>query len=231
MQSRNSIILFGYGSFGRELYINFKRLQHDVKVVSSIDEHVEFALSEQIDITKINIKRDEDILSLNIDAQKSIIYCAMSSTANNLFLVLTLRTLYKDAVIVAISNSFENSRKLLYAGANNIIDLYEATSRRTVNILSKPAVTRALDEIIYKNNELKMAEVVVKKGSFIDNRYISEINFKAHGVVLIAIIDKELNNELHFADFRIDHKIDEDDILVIVAKKEELENFKKKVAH
>jgi len=108
----------------------------------------------------------------------------MNKTANNLFLVLTLKTLFLGANIIAISNSFENARKLKYAGATNVIDLYEATSRRFVNILTKPAVTKAVDEIIYKENDLKMAEIVLPKESRLDKTMLSEFDFRSHGIVL-----------------------------------------------
>jgi len=220
-----NILLFGYGSFGRQLYKNLSSMGHQIKVVTSLEEH-ENSVDDGVEILKINIKRNDDILSLGINPDVDMLYCSMNKTANNLFLVLTLRTLFPHANIIAISNSFENTRKLKYAGANSVIDLYEATSRRIVNILTKPAVTRALDEIVYNQNDLKMAEIVLPKNSPIDGRYVKEVEFKKMGVVLIAIIDKELGHELIFTDHHINHKLDFGDTLVVVAKDDDLSKFK-----
>ena len=221
-----NILLFGYGSFGRQLYKNLSSMGHQIKVVTSLEEH-ENSVDDGVDIIKINIKRNDEILSLGINPDVDMLYCSMNKTANNLFLVLTLRTLFPHANIIAISNSFENTRKLEYAGANSVIDLYEATSRRIVNILTKPAVTRALDEIVYNQNDLKMAEIVLPKNSPVDGKYVRDIEFKKMGVILIAIIDKELGHELVFTDHRINHKLDFDDILVVVAKDDDLIKFKR----
>ncbi len=220
-----SILIFGYGSFGKQLYKNLSSLGHTIKVISGDTKDLDEVKDRGIDIVNINIKKNDNILSLNIDEKKDMLYCAMSKTANNLFLVLTLRTLYPKANIIAISNSFENTRKLNYAGANSVIDLYEATSRRVVNILTKPAVTRALDEIVYHQNNLKMAEIVLPVGSPLDSKYVQDIEFKKMGVILIAIIDKELGQELIFTDHRINHKLDAGDTLVIVAKNDDLMKF------
>jgi len=220
------ILLFGYGSFGRQLYKNLSKLGHNIKVVTSLEEH-ENSVEDGVEIIKINIKRNEEILSLGINPDVDMLYCSMNKTANNLFLVLTLRTLFPHANIIAISNSFENTRKLEYAGANSVIDLYEATSRRIVNILTKPAVTRALDEIVYNQNNLKMAEIVLTKNSPVDGKYVRDVAFKKMGVILIAIIDKELGHELIFTDHRINHKLDFGDTLVVVAKDDDLNNFKR----
>jgi voltage-gated potassium channel len=227
MDSKKSIILFGFGSFGRHLYKNLVKSGHSVRVISGLDEHIDFGKNLGVDIQKIDIRRDTEIKSLNIDSSKDILYCAMSKTAENVFLVMSLRTLYPNSKIVSISNSFENTRKLKYVGVDNVIDLYEATARRVVNTLTKPAVTRAIDEIIYHQNDLKMAEIKLSKDSFVDGKKISEVPFKKFGIILVAIIDKELGNELIFTDNRIDNKLDTGDILVVVGETKDIENFRK----
>ena len=218
------IVIFGFESFGRHLYKHLCSLNKEVMVVVDTKNY-DATLPSDVVPRQINIKHNDDIRALDIDPKKDVVYCAMNKTAHNLFLVLSLKTLYRDITIIAISNSFENARKLKYAGASSVIDLYEATSRRFVNMLTKPAVIKAIDEIIYKENDLKMAEVVLPHRSTIDTKLLSEIDFKKHGIVLIAIIDKERGDELSFIDHRIDHKLDGGDTLVVVAKKDDLARF------
>ena len=218
------IIIFGFESFGRHLYKHLRSLNKEVVVVVDTKNY-DASIPSDVIPKQINIKHNEDITALEIDEKKDVVYCAMNKTAHNLFLVLSLKTLYNELSIIAISNSFENARKLKYAGATSVIDLYEATSRRFVNMLTKPAVTKAVDEIIYKENDLKMAEVVLPQNSSIDTKLLSEIDFKKHGIVLIAIIDKERGDELSFIDHRVDHKLDGGDTLVVVARNEDLEKF------
>lgn len=226
MIAKKNIFLFGYGNFGRQVYKNLSLLGHNIKVISNTEESIIAAQEDGVDLIKINIKRNDDILSLNITQENDMLYCAMSKTANNLFLVLTLRALFPNGNIIAISNSLENTRKLKYAGANSVIDLYETTAHRVVNILTKPAVTRALDEIIYKQNNLKIAEIIIPKESFLAKMYIKDIPLKSLGVVLVAIIDKENEHELVFTDKRLSRQIDVGDTLVVVSKIDDLINFK-----
>jgi len=229
MLDKKNVFLFGYGSFGRQLYKNLSASGHNVKVVSANEEYIEQALSDDVSAIKINIKRNEDIKTLNIDQENDLLYCAMNKTANNLFLVLTLRAMYPQSNIISISNSFENTRKLQYTGANSVIDLYEATSRRVVNMLTKPAVTKALDEIIYNQNSLKMAEIVLPSKSMFDGEFVKDIEFKAMGVILIAIIDRELGHELIFIDHRINHKLDEGDVLVVLGEQKNINKLQERV--
>jgi voltage-gated potassium channel len=229
MKELQDIVLFGYGTFGRQLYKNLTAIGYSIRVITGLEDYVEIESDSEVDITRINIKRNDDIFSLNLTAEKTIFYCAMNQTATNLFLVLTLKSLYPNADVVAISNSNETTRKLKYAGASSVIDLYEATSRRIVNVLTKPAVSKALDEIVYNQNDLQMLEIELPDNTFLEGKYVNEINFRQMGLILIAIIDKELGYELVFTDHRINHKLDCGDILVIVAKKEDIKRFKEKL--
>jgi voltage-gated potassium channel len=229
MTRKKNIVLFGYGNFARHLHKNLSISGHNIKVVNTLEESSTAFEDEDVKITVINIKKNEDVLSLGIDPQNDLLYCAMTKTANNLFLVLTLKALYPNAEIIAVSNSYENTRKLKYAGASSVIDLYEATSRRVVNMFAKPAVTKALDEIIYNQNNIKMAEIQLPTDSFLEGKQVSDIDFKGMGIILIAIIDKELSHELVFIDHRIDHKLDTGDTLVVVGLIEKLKLFKEKL--
>lgn len=229
MQDKKNIILFGYGNFGRQLHKNLSTSGHKIRVVSADEDFIERAISNKVDIINLNIKRNDDIKTLNINEESDLLYCAMNKTANNLFLVLTLRAMYPKSNIISISNSVENTRKLKYAGANSVIDLYEATSRRVVNMLTKPAVTRALDEIIYNQNSLKMAEIELPKESMFDGEYVNDIEFKAMGIILIAIIDRELGHELIFIDHRVNHKLDRGDVLVVIGEQNNISKLQKRV--
>ncbi|WP_294956390.1 TrkA family potassium uptake protein [Sulfurovum sp.] len=225
MYKKNKIVLFGYGVTGRQLYKKLIEAGNSVRVISGVDDKVEQGTEENVNIIKVNIKHNRDIHSLDIDPKNELIYCGMSRTATNLFLVLTLRALYREAVIVSVSNSSESTRKLKYAGANSVIDLYDATARRTVNSMTKPAVTKVLDEIVYRRNDLRMAEVEIEENSVADGIKLSEIDFQEYGIVLIALIDRELGDELIFSYSTIDHHLDKGDVLVVVGKIKNLKYF------
>jgi voltage-gated potassium channel len=96
-------------------------------------------------------------------------------------------------------------------------------------MFTKPAVTKALDEIVYNQNNIKMAEITLPEDSFLEGKPVSDIDFKGMGVILLAIIDEELGHELIFIDHRIDHKLDAGDTLVVIGEIEKLEQFKKSI--
>ncbi len=227
--SAKEVILFGYGKFGRHMYKHLTQGGYHVKLATMIEANHEEAVADRIkDIKRFNPKHNDSIRMLGINPSKHLLYCAMEHTSNNLFLVLSLRELYHDAVIVAISNSDENTRKLKYAGADTIIDIYEASAQHLVTNLTKPAVAEAINTIVFEKNDMRIAEVMVGPDTVLDGKYLTEVDFYSMGLILIAIIDKEIGDELVYSSKGIDHKLDSGDTLVLAGRGEDILTFKRK---
>jgi voltage-gated potassium channel len=228
-RKQQSIILFGYGKFGRTIYRRLKEDGFGIRVAVMHDNNYEDALADGvIDVRKFNPKKNESLFKLDIEPKRHMLYCTMDHTANNLFLVLSLRELYHDATIVAISNSEESSRKLRFAGADIIINIYDASTEQIINALTRPAVREAINTIVYERNDIKIAEITIEEGSEYDGKELKGINFRIQGVVLIAIIDKEKSDQLTYISRGENHKLDAGDTLVVVGNIEALKKFTKK---
>lgn len=210
------VFLFGFGKYGRHFYKHLCEAGYSVTVATQLKENYLAAVEADIeDVKSFNPKDNESLKALGIEPAKSMLYCTMDNVANNLFLILSLREIFHDATIVATSNSEENSRKMLYAGADVIIDVYDASAQHIVTNLTKPAVNKALNTIVYAKNDLRIAELTIEPHSLLEGRYANEIDFKARGVILIAIIDKELGDELVYLTRGVNHRLDAGDTLVL----------------
>jgi len=224
---KREIILFGYGKFGRHMYTQLTSNGYSVKLATMQEQNHQSATENHIkDIKKFNPKHNDSIKMIGINPNKHMLYCAMDHTSSNLFLVLSLRELYRDATIVAVSNSSENSRKLKYAGADTIIDIYEASAQHLVTNITKPAVAEALNTIVFEKNDLKIAEIVLEDDTFLEGRYTAQIDFYSRGLILIAIIDKEIGDELIYITKGIDHKFDGGDTLIVAGTSDDILKFK-----
>jgi len=230
-ESKKDVILFGYGKFGRHMYAHLSASGHHVKLATMADSNYEEAIEDRIkDVKRFNPKHNDSIRMLGINPSKHLLYCAMDHTSNNLFLVLSLRELYHDAIIVAISNSDENTRKLKFAGADTIIDIYEASAQHLVTNLTKPAVAEAISTIIFEKNDLRIAEIVLTPDTILEGKHAAEIDFYGKGLILVAIIDKELGDELIYLSKGIDHKFDAGDTLVLAGRVDDIFAFKRELA-
>jgi len=168
---------------------------------------------------------DDDKLSELLIEDDSQIVALIEDEHLNLFLILSLRDLYPNVTILAISNSLHTASKLKLAGATNVIDLHDVSSFTISNILEKPVAIKLLDSFLGVNNEISFKEYQISKGSFLNTKLIEEVNFELYGLLLIGIIDFSVSDRFIFVGEGISHKINEGDIIVCIGKNKDLERF------
>ncbi len=226
--SNLEIVLFGYGTTGAKVYetlsVNFSK----ITVVDPEEKHIEKAKEEGIVTSyRIDITNDSELEELGLDGK--ILFCAMDEMALNIFLALSLKSICGDSTLLSVSTSAENTRKLKFIGVDKVIDIYESSANRIVDIITRPAVTRVMDEIIYVDNGISIEEIEIPPNSFLEGKCVHDINFREYGLILIGISDKELGEDFIFVSRGINHKFDAGDILVVMGETPSLEAFYKRL--
>ena len=226
--SNLEIVLFGYGTTGAKVYetlsVNFSK----ITVVDPEEKHIEKAKEEGIVTSyRIDITNDSELEALGLDGK--ILFCAMDEMALNIFLALSLKSISGDSTLLSVSTSAENTRKLKFIGVDKVIDIYESSANRIVDIITRPAVTRVMDEIIYVDNGISIEEIEIPPNSFLEGKCVHDINFREYGLILIGISDKELGEDFIFVSRGINHKFDAGDILVVMGETPSLEAFYKRL--
>jgi Trk K+ transport system NAD-binding subunit len=82
-----------------------------------------------------------------------------------------------------------------------------------------------IDEIIYRQNNIKMVEIEIPKKSCYYGMYLSQIDFKSRGLILLAIIDKSRGSKLLITDRSINQRLREGDMLILIGKEDDLQRF------
>jgi len=217
--------LFGYGRQGRSLAKSLRTDHFRLHIIESTPEYYEKAKSDNfLDVILVDVTSDAELEALHID-DESYIVCVMEDEHLNVFLTLSLRALYPNATIVAISDSIYTTHKLKMAGANKIIDIYKVSAYRIHNMLVRPVATKLLDSFISDDSKISFREMLIPEGSFLDGKMIDEIHFNEYGVLLVGMLDVELSNKFIFITSGIDHKLDSGDTIVCMGYNEDLEKF------
>jgi Trk K+ transport system NAD-binding subunit len=68
----------------------------------------------------------------------TIAVCAMNEEAMNVYYAITLRANGFQEVIVSLSDSKEDNRKLLLAGVSEIFDMYEESANQFIEMIENP---------------------------------------------------------------------------------------------
>ncbi|RRS31451.1 MAG: potassium channel protein [Epsilonproteobacteria bacterium (ex Lamellibrachia satsuma)] len=220
-----SILLFGYGSHGRFIAGGLHEDGFKIKIVESNSDYYEQAKEDgYIDVEYIDVTNDSILQALNPQNFEQLV-CVMEDEHLNVFLTLSLRSLFKESYILSISDSIHTTKKLKMAGADKVIDLYEVSANKIYNILQRPVSTKILERIVIDRNGITFSETLVPKGSFLQDTMTDDLDLAPYGILLIGMIDEELGHTFMFITTGINHRIDEGDTLVCIGPKEKLDAF------
>ena len=225
MRDLKYVIIFGYGKFGKPIANSIKEEKNtEVLVVVNSDSEFEVANLDGLKVIKFNVESDTSIENLNIQEGTNLI-CAMDNSHENLFLALTLRELYRQHYIVAISDSIHLTDKFRMAGVNRVIDIYSVSGNMIKNILDIPVATKFLQGFINKSHDYLFQEIEIKEGYSIIGSYLSDIDFNRYNIIFVGMINKEMGNQFIFSTVGHNHKIDAGDTIVCIGKEEDLKWF------
>ena len=206
------------------------RETHEVNIFDHKPAHIEQALENDINATLLDFKSDECLKSIGIGSNINTLLCCFENDSENVFLTMSARALDKNLQIIAIIESPDASEKLLAAGANKVIDPYQICGRKIHDMLKKPDITDLFDQTVFGRNDLHMAEVEVPENSFLQGIFVSQLELNTHyNLILVGIINKQLNEQMHFVAEEVDRQLNSGDILVILGPSREIRAFKKDV--
>ena len=219
------VILFGYGKFGVNIADTIHAHGAEILLVESDKKRYKRAMEHGFEECRLmDVTRDEELETLPVKPEDQLV-CVMDDDHLNVFLVLSLRALFPDNKILAISDSIHATRKLKMAGADKVIDLYSVSANRIHNILNKPVATRFLEGFVDHTHEYSFREIEIPEGSFLHGRKLEEIDFHRYGIIFVGMIDVELGNSFIFVTTGLEHKLDSGDIIVCIGHDEDLERF------
>jgi len=228
---RKRAFLFGYGQHGRAIAEGLKIEEFKVIILESEESNLEVAKEDGfLDTMLIDITKDSQLESLMIEDDDKVI-CVMDDEHLNVFLTLSLRSIYEHSFLLSISDSIHTTQKLKKAGANRVISLYEVSANRIHNILKRPTATQLLDGFVTNHSDISFKEMTIPVGSRLDGVMVDDIYFGEYKVLLVGMIDEELSQKFLFITAGVEHKIDAGDTIVCIGKDEDLLEFEKSVVN
>ncbi len=224
------IAVFGYSIMSLEAMSRLNLEQYSLIFIGKNESEAALVAEKGFENKVIDFRNDDALRSIGIGADVDILFCFYPRDFDNVFLTISARAMDKNLTIVAIVDDPESAEKLLAAGANKIIDPYEICGRKTHEMLTKPDITNILDNTVFGRHDLKMAQIEIPKGSFLENTKTNDLKLNLrHNLILIGVVDRELDDQLHFAIGEKEHTLDAGDVLVVMGPAREIKAFKKEV--
>jgi voltage-gated potassium channel len=181
-------IVCGFGRVGRGAADELRRQGAKFVVVDSHDEVVEEAMKDGMLAVAADATHDDVLREVGIDRAKGLI-ATLASDADNLFLILSARTLNSKITLTARITEPSSEQKLRRAGADFVFAPYNSTGHRMAQALLKPHVQQFID-FTTQDQEVKVniEQVKVSARSAFADSTIAEMQIRREmGVIVLAI--------------------------------------------
>lgn len=155
-------VICGYGRVGKQAAADMVYHNEKVVVIETKDELVDknTLANSNFFLLRGDATSDESLEQAGVQRAKALI-TALPKDSDNLFVVLSARTINPKLTIISRSSNMKNSPKLITAGANNVIMPDTVGGSHMASLVTTPDVMEFLDLIkISGKNEINIEEIL-----------------------------------------------------------------------
>lgn len=211
-------LICGFGRIGAQVAMELNTLGIPFVVLVNHGEQVEQAHRAGY-LVVMGDPTEEAVLQAAQIAKARGLVAVLDTDADNLFLVLTARSLNADLFIVAQALSEATETKLYKAGADRVVTPFVMAGHRITSLLIRPYVVTFLDAALRSESlELWLEEVRVAHNSPLVGQSLAEADIRAKtGANVLAIARGEAQ-----MDWSPTLRIQPNDVLIILGRREHI---------
>lgn len=219
------VIVCGFGRVGRRVSNELTQEGVSFIVVDINSERVEHARELGYVAVVGNAANETMLNEAGIKDARALIAC-VNSDAENVFIILTARSLNPSLQIIARANYEDSEPKMIRAGANRTIVPYDISGKRMVTMLMRPNVADFLDEVAHVGGmELLLEQIHVSPESPFAGKTLLEMNVRSTmGITVLACRHTDGRFETHPGP---ETMIEPDGILLVLGTRDQLRDMKR----
>ncbi len=185
---RDHYIICGFGRVGRRVADEFRHEGAPFVVLDFSPDAKEAAAEADVLFIEGNGTDDDDLRSAGLERARGLI-AASDDDADNLYITLSARAVKPDLLIVARASTEDASKKLRLAGADRIVQPYQAAGRVMANLMLRPQVTAFVDVVTSASgSDLRFEEIEVTDASGQGGKSIRDLDVrKETGALIVAL--------------------------------------------
>lgn len=218
-------IICGSGELAEVIINNF--IDQNLNFVVITDKREDLDDYSHHDILVVEgMSTEEEVLEhAGIERAKGLV-STLDSEVDNIVTVLTARNLNKNIYIIANAITKSGSEKLMKVGANKTLSAVEISGKRMASLMTKPNIISFLDVVTRIGDvELDLEEVVVKSGSYLENKNLIEAQIpNKTGLIVLAIKTIEDNKTIFNPPVNYTFRIG--DVLIVLGREDQVDKLK-----
>jgi voltage-gated potassium channel len=187
-QLHDHFIICGYGRVGRRVAEEFRAAAVPYVVLDFHEDAVAAAQVDGVLLLEGDATRDENLRRAGLERARGLV-AASDSDADNLYVVLSARSVRPDLTIVARASGVDAERKLVLAGSDRVVLPYTTAGQVMANLVLKPQVTAFLDVVTTATGpDLQLAEIEVRETCAAAGRTIRQLRIRHEtGAIVVAL--------------------------------------------
>lgn len=222
---KDHYIICGSGELAEVIIKKFIDENLNFVVVTENREDLEDYSSHNILVVEGNSTEESVLEHAGIEKAKGLI-ATLDNEVDNIVTVLTARNLNKDIYIIANSVTKSGNQKLLKVGANKTLSAVEISGKRMASLMIRPNIISFLDTVTRIGDvELDLEEVIVKSGSYLENKNLMEAKIP-HKTGLIVLAIKKIEDNKMLFNPPIDYTFKIGDVLVVLGRPEQVDKLR-----
>ena len=217
------IIVCGFGRIGRNLASELNGFGKDVVIIEN-DASMQQEASELGFRTIVGDATEEAVLA-DVGVQRACtLVSALGSDAENVFITLTARNMNPKLQIISRAESESTKRKLMQAGANQVVMPNLIGARVISRMITRPTTADLIDLLSQSEfQDLEMDELVFTDSSSLIGSTVAETEaHRTHKLLIIAV--KRPGGEFVFNP-NANHIIESGETAIVMGHAEDIRRF------
>jgi voltage-gated potassium channel len=222
---KDHYIICGYGRIGSIICKGLSARSIPLVVIERDEQMREELEQDGILYLEGDATNEETLLEAGIESAKGLV-SVVSLDAENLYICLTARGLNPRLYILTRAEDEVSEKKLLRAGANNVILPYMVGGRRMVQAIIRPTMSDFLESAIHdESTELNIEEVTVGAQSSLMGLTLIESGIRQNMDIIVIGIKQKDGTMIFNPSSQT--KIESGDTLIAMGRNRDLETLRK----
>ena len=185
---KNHYIVCGFGRVGRNAAYELQRAKAPFIVVDRSEQRVERAITAGMLAIVADATQDECLREAGILRANGLI-AALPSDAENLFIILSAKTVNPKLSVATRASEEEAEEKLRRAGADTVFAPYTMAGQRLAQALMRPHVVKFLDfATTHVGPSIVMEQICVAPRTEFTSKTLTEVQSRRDlGVIVLAL--------------------------------------------
>jgi voltage-gated potassium channel len=186
---KNHFIVCGVGRVGRRVASEVSARKYPLVIIERDPVRAAWAQERGFPVIIGDAASEAILRTARIEHARALA-SAVTSDAQNVYIVLTARGIAPDIPIIARASEEDAESKLLRAGATSVVSPYSYAGQRMARTLTSPYVQRFIDMALSSLSEtsLEIEEVQVGNPSSLAGKSLEETNIRDRfGLIVLAI--------------------------------------------